>query len=134
MIGELPLALPILFSVMALAILAFGAGLLLSWRDMHRQTRSQLDAARDQMLLAVDHGHARIAALIEQHAQTQHTGQQDIARNVEAMQADLEWMAGEKMIEQALDMVRDNMPVARISQETGLGADTIRTLATFRAH
>lgn len=134
MIGDVPLVLPILISGLVLAILALGAGLLLTWRDLQRQTRAQLDLARAQMQQALDHGHTRIAALIDQHAQAQHHGQQDIARNVEAMQADLEWMAGERMIEQALDMVRDNMPVAHIAQETGLGADTIRTLATFRAH
>jgi hypothetical protein len=134
MTGEFPLVFPVLISGAAVAVLLLAVGMLRSWRALQVQNRAQLETAQAQILHAMNDNHSRLTALIERHATSHQSSQNDIVRNVEAIQADLEWMAGEKMIEQAMDLVRENMPVSQIAQETGLSADKIRTITAFRTH
>lgn len=134
MTGAIPLVFPLLISVMVVAILALAAGMFLSWREMQRRNRVDLDASVGMMINVLGENHSRIEELLQTHARTHSAGQQDIARNVETIQSDVEWMAGERMIEQAMALVRENMPVTQISRETGLSPEKIRTLAAFRAH
>lgn len=53
---------------------------------------------------------------------------------VDAMRADLEWLAGERMIEQASTMLRKGLPPEKISEDLGLSLDAARTIALFRSH
>jgi hypothetical protein len=50
------------------------------------------------------------------------------------MRADLEWLTGERMIEQAIQMCRDGYSSREVSQETGLAPEAVRTLNMLRAH
>lgn len=134
MTGDFPLVFPILISVMAVAILALAAGLLLSWKELSRQNRANHRETLDGILSLLNASSTKTEALLASYASAQATGQQEITRHVETIQSDVEWLAGERMIEQALELVRDNMPVSQISKETGLSHDKIRTLASFRAH
>lgn len=134
MAGNIPLVFPALISVMAIAIVALAAGLLLSWRELQRQNRSSLEATLDNLHVALNAGQARTEALLIREAEARTAEQLEMSRNVETIQSDVEWLAGERMIEQVMDLVRENIPVAQISRETGLSHEKITTLAAFRAH
>ena len=51
-----------------------------------------------------------------------------------AIRGDLEWLAGERMIEEAIALARTGTASEEIATETGLSADAIRTISAFRHH
>jgi len=134
MAGDIPLFYPTLISVMAIAIMALTTALLLSWRELKRLNHAQLDAVLDHLHEALHKNQTRTETLIMREAEARTAEQQEISRQVETIQSDVEWIAGEKMIEQVMSLVRDNLPVSQISRETGLSHEKITTLATFRTH
>lgn len=50
------------------------------------------------------------------------------------LKSDVEWLAGERMIEQAIALARDGADPDSIGQELGLNRDTAATIALFRKH
>ena len=65
-------------------------------------------------------------------------------RQVEAMseamnelrtiRAEVEWLSGERMIDQAVNLARDGLDASFISRETGLSLDDAETINRFRRH
>ena len=51
-----------------------------------------------------------------------------------SMKADIEWLAGERMIEQAISMAREGMDPGEISADTGLSFEAAHTIAALRRH
>ncbi len=134
MTAPIPFLVPVLVTIMALAMLGFGFGVLLSWRAAQRQAEANGNAILKGLEQILTSHLLHIKAMIDAQAAQHRAEAQEIAQNMETIQSDLEWLAGEKMIEQAMQLVQDNMPLSQISQETGLTHDTIRTLAAFRTH
>lgn len=54
--------------------------------------------------------------------------------NLGELKSDVEWLAGERMIEQAIALARDGADPDTIGQELGLNRDTAATIAMFRRH
>lgn len=50
------------------------------------------------------------------------------------LKSDVEWLAGERMIEQAIALAREGADPDSIGQELGLNRDTAATIALFRKH
>lgn len=50
------------------------------------------------------------------------------------LKSDVEWLAGERMIEQAIALARDGADPETIGQELGLNRDTAATISMFRKH
>ena len=134
MTAPMPLIFPILVSLLSVSILAMAYGMVLSWRALRRQNKADADVLLAGMERLVNRQSRQIEALIASHALEHAAETQILAQNVETIQSDIEWMAGEKMIEQAMTLVRGNAPLSQISRETGLTHETIRTLASFRTH
>jgi DNA-binding phage protein len=134
MTGPFPLFIPVLATIMALAMLGFGLGVVLSWRSAQRQAEATGKAILTGLEQILNAHLLHIKAMMDAQAAERSAESQEIAQNMETIQSDLEWLAGEKMIEQALQLVQENLPLSQISQETGLTHDTIRTLAAFRTH
>lgn len=130
----IPLLFPALISVLVVAIMALAAGLILSWRELRRQQRSDLEVALACLHRELNVSQTRTEALLLREAEARVAEHEEISRHVETIQSDVEWIAGEKMIEQVMTLVRENMPVSQISRETGLSHEKITTLATFRTH
>lgn len=130
----IPLFFPILISVLIIAIMALAAGLVLSWRELKHQQRSDFEGAFACLNRELNESQARIEAMLLREAEARLVEHEEISRHVETIQSDVEWIAGEKMIEQVMTLVRENMPVSQISRETGLSHEKITTLATFRTH
>lgn len=134
MTAGMSILIPLIVSALTLGIVALTGALLLSWRAVQRQAEGNAAAQMAGLADLLGAQSKHIENLLEQQALARQVEGQQIAQNVETIQADLEWLAGEKMIEQAMALVRDNMPLSQISQNTGLSHDTIRTLAQFRTH
>jgi uncharacterized protein YdbL (DUF1318 family) len=134
MTAGMSLLFPVIVSALTLAVMALLGGMILSWRAIQRQAAGHAAAQMAHVADLLGAHKQQIESLLEHQAAERHVEGQQLAQNVETIQADIEWLAGEKMIEQAVSLVRDNMPLSQISQSTGLSHDTIRTLAQFRTH
>lgn len=134
MTSEMSILFPVMVTALVLAVLALSFGMLMSWRAMRRDANAQALSQNDGLAHLMGNHLAQIEAVLDRHAVERMTQHQKIAQDFETIQTDLEWLAGEKMIEQAISLVRENMPLSQISRETGLPHDTIRTIATFRPH
>lgn len=54
--------------------------------------------------------------------------------DLQHLKSDVEWLAGERMIEQAIQMAQTGLDPDDIGRELGLTRDTAETIATFRKH
>lgn len=133
---SLYLTIPILLflSVFVIGLIFLTAGALMSWRDAaHRFGDNSPDM---QALLLPEIGtlveriETRLSAQDRQRCADMDLLRQDLAH----MRADVEWLAGERMIEQAIEMCRDGLPNDRISADVGLQPDAVRTLKLLRTH
>ena len=114
--------------VLGLVLLAVGA--LLGWRDANRRLAAETRDAADMV--------AGLGQRLEQALAAQDARRSDehrrLSDDLSAMRAEVDWLAGERMIEQAAQMCRDGVPAARIGEDLGLSQDTVRTIALLRAH
>jgi|GEM_PF-4277714 len=54
--------------------------------------------------------------------------------DIQHLKTDVEWLAGERMIEQAIQLAQSGLEPDDIGRELGLTRDTAHTIATFRKH
>ena len=126
---------PVVIALIALVVgLGFlTAGLWLSWRDARRQIAAYADTT-DALI-------SREVTQLGERIDTLGHGGQDLGQEIRALRqdlaairADLDWLAGDRMIEQAIQMCRDGLPVEKVAKDCGMTADTLRTLNVLRAH
>lgn len=124
----------VLFSVLAVGQLLFGGGVLLMLRS--RDAAAQHKTAEPQPAAEADL--APVLAGLEARLAGIELGMQDSFKGLRdelaALKADIEWLAGERMVEQAIALARTGLGPDEISLETGLSADAVRTISLFRRH
>lgn len=57
-----------------------------------------------------------------------------LSQSMNALAASIEWLAGERMIEQAIAMAQSGSGAEAISEEMGMSLDDARTILHFRQH
>jgi hypothetical protein len=102
------------------------AGVLMGWRNA---IQTPVHNARD-VIDAV----GRFERLLVAHQKQAQSADAALRQDMAAIRADVEWLSGERMIEQALTMFRDGKSDRDVSQELGLPLDTVRSLNLLRAH
>jgi hypothetical protein len=134
MLIELTLTTAILLSVFVVGLMVLTVGTLLEWRNTIGQFDSHAAGLRDQMAEEF----ARLSATLRPAPDAADTGiVPDLAglrQDISAIRADLEWLAGERMIEQAIQMCRDDVASDTIRSECGLSAEALRTIRLLRTH
>lgn len=133
---SLSLSLPMLLvlSVFVIGLILLTTGALLAWRDAAQRFGD--NSAEVQSLLLPEIGtiveriETRLSAQDRQRCAEMELLRQDLAH----MRADVEWLAGERMIEQAIEMCRDGLSNERIASDLGLQSDSVRTLKLLRTH
>ena len=91
---------------------------------------SQVD--RDAEILArIDTKLATAVERIEKHQDRLSARLHD---DIRGLQSDMDWLAGERMIEEAISMARTGETAANISSELGLSKDAAETITRFRKH
>jgi hypothetical protein len=121
------------FGFLAFLIIAFGLGLWLHARETRRRMTGYAAATE----LLVSREVASLSGQIGQlGAKRVELGDdmQSLRNDLSAIRADLEWLAGDRMIEQAIQMCRDGLPADKISADCGLSPESLRSLKVLRAH
>lgn len=57
-----------------------------------------------------------------------------LRQDIISVKADIDWLTGERMIEQAISMAREGLPAEQISEDLGLSYEAARTISVMRRH
>lgn len=81
---------------------------------------------------------ARVEGMIAEQARRQadvlSVALAGLKADIQHLKTDVEWLAGERMIEQAIQMAQSGLEPDDIGRELGLTRDTAYTIAAFRKH
>lgn len=83
---------------------------------------------------AVASSEARIAFAIETAQLRQAEALTEALEELRQIRSEVEWLSGERMIDQAVNLARDGLEPSIISKETGLSLDDAATISRFRRH
>jgi hypothetical protein len=118
-------------SILALAggLSALGLGLWRMWRA------AQAPKAADERIAdLIREGNERLGALMAMMDASTEARLDALRAELSSVKADLDWLTGERMIEQAIAMARDGVSAEEISADLGLSLDAAETVQAMRRH
>lgn len=77
---------------------------------------------------------ARMEGLIAEQTRRHVDALAGLRADIQHLKSDVEWLAGERMIEQAITLAQSGLEPDEIGRELGLTRDTAETIAAFRKH
>lgn len=81
---------------------------------------------------------ARLDAILAEQTQRQSEALSDalagLKSDIQHLKSDVEWLAGERMIEQAITLAQTGLEADEIGRELGLTRETAETIRMFRRH
>ncbi len=100
------------------------------------------EADAEAMLVSAPEVAAAVAARMEGLIAEQTRRQADVLTvalaglkaDIQHLKSDVEWLAGERMIEQAIHMAQTGLQPDDIGRELGMTRETAETIAAFRKH
>lgn len=120
------------------------AGVSLVWSGLRLRGRQRLVAAPAPVVpVAVDgdgaahmaeHVAARVEGLLTAQTQAQADALADLKAEILGLKSDVEWLAGERMIEQAIALAQSGIEAEEIGRELGMSRDAAETIVAFRRH
>lgn len=120
------------------------AGVSLLWSGLRLRGRQRLVAAAlpvapvavdgDGAAHMADHVVARVEGLLTAQTQAQADALADLKAEILGLKSDVEWLAGERMIEQAIALAQSGIEAEEIGRELGMSRDAAETIVAFRRH
>lgn len=107
------------------------AGLMSVRRLRLRKAVAAKPAQQEILLQQID---ARLEALANRLETSQHIVVNRLHDDIRGLQTDMDWLAGERMIDEAIAMARNGQQSQDISAELGLPMDAVQTITRFRKH
>ena len=123
---------------MTLLLISGAAALLVamltvvSIRRVRANKRAASAKAKETAL--IDQIEARIDGLAQRLEGHQALMMNRLHDDIRGLQSDMDWLAGERMIEEAIAMAHAGQQPAAISNELGLSMDAAETITRFRKH
>lgn len=81
-----------------------------------------------------EHVAARVEGLITAQNRAQADALADLKAEILGLKSDVEWLAGERMIEQAIALAQTGVDAEEIGRELGMTRDAAETIVAFRRH
>ncbi len=81
-----------------------------------------------------EHVAARVEGLLTAQSQAQADALADLRTEILGLKSDVEWLAGERMIEQAIALAQSGIEAEEIGRELGMSRDAAETIVAFRRH
>lgn len=81
-----------------------------------------------------EHVVARVEGLLTAQTQAQADALADLKAEILGLKSDVEWLAGERMIEQAIALAQTGIEAEEIGRELGMSRDAAETIVAFRRH
>lgn len=85
-------------------------------------------------VLMADQVVARVEGLLTAQTQVQADALADLKAEILGLKSDVEWLAGERMIEQAIALAQSGIEADEIGRELGMSRDAAETIVAFRRH
>lgn len=125
--------------VIIVALFAAGVALIVvGWRANRRAPAVVPSLAEAEVVAApVDQVEAislRVAELLQDNERRITEVLAHVREDLSGLKSDVEWLAGERMIEQAIALAQTGSDADEIGQELGLSRDQAATIALFRKH
>lgn len=118
------------------SILALAGGLsalgLAFWRMLRGTAPS--DATDDRVVELIREGNEKLSALVAMMDASNSARLESLRSEISSVKADIDWLTGEKMIEQAIAMARDGVSAEDISADLGLSIEAAETVQAMRRH
>lgn len=76
----------------------------------------------------------RVAELLQDHERRMTEVLTQMREDISGLKSDVEWLAGERMIEQAIALAQNGSDADEIGQELGMSRDQAATISLFRKH
>ena len=114
-----------------------GLGLRLRGRAAHVPLAAPVGPAVSEGEGAADvaeHVAARVEGLLSAQSQVQADALADLRAEILGLKSDVEWLAGERMIEQAIALAQTGIEAEEIGRELGMSRDAAETIVAFRRH
>lgn len=131
-------------SAAAIILAIFMAGLaliIIGWRARRTAAEAHapeaVPAAPEMPADPIDQVEAisqRVATLLQDHERRLTDAFSHVREDLSGLKSDVEWLAGERMIDQAIALAQTGSGVEEIGQELGLSRDQAATIALFRKH
>lgn len=126
-------------TVIIVALFAAGVALIVvGWRANRRALVAVPSLAEAEVVAApVDQVEAislRVAELLQDNERRITEVLAHVREDLSGLKSDVEWLAGERMIEQAIALAQTGSDADEIGQELGLSRDQAATIALFRKH
>lgn len=77
---------------------------------------------------------ARVEGMIAEQTKRHSDALASLKADIQHLKSDVEWLAGERMIEQAIALAQSGLEPDDIGRELGLTLETAETIAAFRKH
>ncbi len=81
-----------------------------------------------------DHVAARVEGLLTAQSLAQADALAELKAEILGLKSDVEWLAGERMIEQAIALAQSGIAAEEIGRELGMSRDAAETIVAFRRH
>ncbi|MBC2834799.1 hypothetical protein [Paragemmobacter straminiformis] len=85
-------------------------------------------------MIVADHLAARVEDLLSAQTRAQADALADLKAEILGLKSDVEWLAGERMIEQAIALAQSGVEAEEIGRELGMTRDAAETIVAFRRH
>ncbi len=115
----------------AAALLAVSLTALFTLRAKRKAAAVSSKTADEQLIAKIDERLAAVANRVETHQTVLMNRLHD---DIRGLQSDMDWLAGERMIEEAIAMVHAGQSPQDISSELGLSTEDAETISRFRKH
>lgn len=109
-----------------------GHGLWQMWKA--RQITEPADDMEARISAMIQGTEARIAHLVSGLDARQKQGTDAVRSDIAAMKSELDWLTGERMIDQAIAMARSGLSAEDISADLGLSLEAAQTIRAVRRH
>lgn len=113
-------------------VVILGIGLW-QWQHAGKSVLSKTDVEKELARL-IREGEDRISQLLQTLDASQRDQIDGMRLELTSVKSDIEWLTGERMIEQAVSMARDGMSAEDISADLGLSLEAAQTISVIRRH
>ena len=120
-------------------VLALVAGLISLGIGMAQFLRNRMqaptsNAAETNIAELIREGEERLSTMVAMMDEAQQARFDALRSDISSVRAELDWLTGEQMIEQAITMARNGVTAEEISAELGLSQEAAETLQAMRVH
>lgn len=126
-----------LFEVVAIAAMTAGVGALALaiYRILASRFSAGVEENSDTRIAdLIRDGEERLTAMVAMMDASQQARLDSLKQEISAVKSDIDWLTGERMIEQAIMMAREGVPAEEISADLGLSFDAAQTISVMRRH